>query len=125
MNRRMTRVNELLRREIGLALYRLLNQDGIDLANITVTHVVTSSDLRTARVLVSVRGDAKKANSAMAALRERRGHIQKLISKNVVLKYTPRLTFGLDTSLQEGDHVLDILRNIDNTEQEYDGADES
>lgn len=115
----------MLRREIGLALYRLLNQDGIDLANITVTHVVTSSDLRTARVLVSVRGDAKKANSAMAALRERRGHIQKLISKNVVLKYTPRLTFGLDTSLQEGDHVLDILRNIDNTEQEYDGADES
>lgn len=120
----MIRVNELLRREISQALFRLLNKDGIDLANITVTHVVTSSDLRTARVLVSVRGDRKKADNALAALRECRGHIQKLISKNVVLKYTPRLSFGLDTSLQEGDHVLEILRHIDDTEQEDDGAKE-
>ena len=41
--------------------------------------------------------------------------IQKLLSKNVVLKYTPQLCFKLDTSLVEGDHVLDVLRDEANT----------
>jgi len=53
---RLTRVNELLRREIGVVLYRLLDRSQFDLAALTVTHVITSSDLRSARVLISIRG---------------------------------------------------------------------
>ena len=53
--KRLVRVNELIKREVATALYRVMNEKGFDLSAVSVTHVITSSDLRTARVLVSIR----------------------------------------------------------------------
>lgn len=123
-NRRMTRVNELLHREIGSALYRVLVGEDVDMSAITVTHVVTSPDLRNAQVLVSIRDHADDRNQIMALLKRHRVEIQKLVSKNVVLKYTPRLTISLDTSLEEGDHILDLLSDIGEIpDRDYGGED--
>ena len=115
-NRRMTRVNELLRREIGTSLYRVVNDANFDMAAITVTRVVTNSNLRSAEVHVSVRDHEGQEERMLALLRRRRVDIQKIISKNIVLKYTPRLSFKLDTSLSEGDHVLDVLDKLEQVE---------
>ena len=114
--RRITRVNELIRREIGTALYRVVNDDGFDVSAVTVTHVVTSSDLRTATVMVSIRGDEAMRGRMLGLISRHRAEIQQVLAQNVILKYTPRLRFSLDTSLAEGDHVLEILRGIENTE---------
>ena len=108
----MTRVNELLLREIGMALYRIVSEPDCDLSTVTVTHVVAGSDLRTAHVFVSVRGAHAQQQRVLGILRRRRADIQEVINKNIVLKYTPRLSFSLDTSLVDGDHVLEILRDL-------------
>jgi len=112
-SQRITRVNELLRREIGTTLFRVINEADCDLSAVSVTHVVAASDLHTAKVLVSIRGDSVKQRRILSILRKHRVDIQELINKNVILKYTPRLSFSLDTSLAEGDHVLDILRGLE------------
>ena len=52
---RITRVNELIRRELGVQLYRIINRPNFDAAAVTFTHVLTSVDLRNCRVLVSIR----------------------------------------------------------------------
>jgi ribosome-binding factor A len=114
MSRRLTRVNELLRREIGNCLFRVMNDSGFDVSAVTITHVVASSDLRSARVMVSVRGNENEKLAALSLLRRHRADIQKVVSRNVVLKHTPRLAFVSDLSLEKGDEILEILRDLEN-----------
>jgi len=109
---RLTRVNALLKREIAESLYRVFAGRDFDYAAITVTHVFTSSDLHSARVLISIRGHEKERGTILRQLQQQHGPIQKLLSKHVILKYTPQLHFSLDTSLAEGDHVLRLLEKM-------------
>src|ERR1035437_10279145 len=89
---RITHVNELLKREIGDLLFRVMHADGFDLASVTITRVETSKDLREARVYVSILGHETERPRMLALLSRRRGEIQHRINKDVTLKYTPRLT---------------------------------
>ena len=52
-------------------------------------------------------------------LHRHRGEIQHLISKAVILKYTPQLSFTLDPSLEEGDHVLRLIENMETQHPEW------
>jgi ribosome-binding factor A len=115
---RITRINELLRREIAEDLFRVLTEDAADLSAVTVTHVVANRDLRTARVWVSVRGDAAQHERVLRLLKRHRAEIQERINQNLVLKYTPRLTFTLDTSVEQGDRVLGLLAQMEHEGQE-------
>lgn len=110
---RLTRVNELLRREIAEALFHLLPETDIDLSTVTVTEVRATRNLREARVLVSVRGDEALQGDVMRLLRGHRADIQRWINRRLTLKYTPRLRFQLDMSLERGDHMLQVLSEID------------
>jgi ribosome-binding factor A len=110
---RLTRVNELLKREIGLALFQIIKEDDFDLSAVTVTHVTASSNLRNARVQVSIRDHQDQRTRMLAILRRYRGEMQERIAKNVILKYTPRLSFELDTSIEKGDVVLSLLHRME------------
>jgi len=111
---RITRVNELLRREIGVVLYRLLDPSTFDLSALTVTHVITSSDLRSARVLVSIRGHEHDRDRMLARLQGLHAAIQEDIAEKVTLKYTPKIHFSMDHSIEYGDRVLSLLAKLDN-----------
>ena len=110
---RIIRVNELLKREIGDLLFRVMHANEFDLAAVTITRVETSKDLREARVYVSILGHEDQRPHMLALLSRRRGELQRRINKDVTLKYTPRLTFELDTSVEEGDHVLAVLAKLE------------
>jgi len=114
--KRMTRVNELLRREIAETLYRQINEADFDFSAVTVTHVVTSSNLRHAKVLVSIRDHEMDRYDMLTTLRSKRKVIQQQINKDLTLKYTPQLSFELDESIERGDHVLQIISEM---EQRY------
>ena len=110
---RIKRVNELLHREISASLYHVLDPDEIDLSAVTVTHVITNKDLRAAKVLVSILADDAQRAAMLGVIRSRRKEIQEVVHSNVILKYTPRLSFDLDTSIERGARVLDLLSQID------------
>ncbi len=112
---RLVRVNELMKREIGEYLSRVisLERDGFDRAILTVTHVMVSTNFHTARVLVSIFGHEKERPFILSQLERHRPDIQKHIAHAVALKYTPRLSFSLDTSLAEGDRILSLLDKMD------------
>ena len=113
---RLDRVNELMRREIGDALLRLIPDAGGDASTVTVTHVITSKDLRVARVLVSVRGTPEEQEKMLGRLRRWRTEIQRRINRDLTLKYTPRLHFQLDSSVADGDRILQLLASIEEEE---------
>jgi ribosome-binding factor A len=107
--KRMTRVNELLKREISTILERRIvpQVDGL----ITVTGVETSPDLRQAVVFFSVYlGDSE---AVLTLLRKERGDIQREMSSAVTLKYTPRLNFRLDTTAEDADRVMQLIDQIE------------
>ncbi len=112
---RLTRVHALLKREIGGCLFRIMPGSQFDLAAVMITRVAASRDLREARVFVSIRDHHAERERMLAQLNRHRAEIQKHISTTLILKYTPRLTFVLDTSVEEGDHVLNILAQLEST----------
>lgn len=112
ISRRLTRVNEVIRREIAEALFRLMHENRFDMAAVTVTQVMTSPNLRQARVLVSIRDHKHDRATMLGLLRRHRVEFQACINRNLGLKYTPRLSFELDRSIERGDQVLSLLHEI-------------
>lgn len=110
--RRLDRVNELLKREIAGVMYKIMTEEKFDLAAVTVTQVITSSDLRHARVLISVREHEQDRQQMVDLLARHRGAIQRRINTDLKLKYTPQLTFELDESIQRGDRILSIINEL-------------
>jgi len=110
---RIIRVNELLKREIAVDILRLFANSNFDTGAVTVTHVVTGSDLRDATVYVSIFGHENNRLGMINFLNRHRAEIQARMSKNVILKYTPRLYFKFDDSIESGDRVLGILAHLD------------
>lgn len=113
---RITRVNELLRQEIGEALFHVFSADVIDLSAVAITQVSVSRDLRSARVMVSILGHENERQRMLSVLLRRRGAIQSRINKDLGLRYTPRLTFELDTSVERGDQMLALLTKLEGEE---------
>lgn len=113
---RLTRVNEMLKREIGMALFQILAEGEADLATITITAVHASTNLRNARVKVSIRDSDDKRQEVLSALKRHRIELQDIINRNMKLKYTPRLSFELDMSVEKGDHVLEVLSELEQEE---------
>lgn len=109
---RITRVNEVIHRELATQLYRVIQQSDFDPARVTITHVITAVDLRTARVLVSIRGTPTEQEASLRILRANRAEFQRVLSANVPLRYTPRIQFVLDDSIAEGDHVLQLINGL-------------
>lgn len=110
MKHRLERVNELLKRELGELLTREVT---FDAALVTVQQVDITPDLKHAHVFISVMGDEAQSKSAMAKLHASRTHLQHLLSKRVVLKYTPHLHFELDDSIERGTRIISLLEQIE------------
>lgn len=110
---RMVRVNALLRRVIAEAMYRVMTEEGFDIASVTITGVDTSTTLRTARVRVSIREHVADRQSMLRLIRKHAPQIQDIVHREVILKYTPKLDFVLDDSIEKGDHVLEVLHQME------------
>jgi len=114
---RLTRVNQLVKQEVAESLFRVINDPGADIAAVTVTRVMTSANLRNARVFVSIRGDQHTQNRLLNLIKSHRRDIQASIAKNIVLKYTPQVSFESDHSIEQGDHVLDVIARLEADEK--------
>ena len=115
---RLTRVNEILRREIAEALFQIMSGSDFDLSAVMITRVTIARDLKDALVMVSIRDHHDERDNVLRFLRKHRGEIQRRISSNLVLKYTPRLSFKLDTSVEKGDRMLNLLSEMEREEEQ-------
>ena len=108
---RHERVRELLKREIGEAIRREIPVDQAGL--ITVNDVAMGGDLKSAVVYISILGGPEQQRSGFGLLQKNRLRLQDLVAKAVVLKYTPKLRFLIDDSVQRGNRVLEILDELE------------
>ena len=108
----MTRVNELIKRELANALFRIMTEQNFDLSAVTITHVETGRSLRSAKVYVSIRDHRDERRQMMALLQRHRLELQEHLNANLHLKYTPRLVFTMDPSVEKGDAILGLLAEL-------------
>jgi ribosome-binding factor A len=107
MTERMRRINEVMRKVLGGAILRDLEDPRIGF--VTVTAVDTSPDLRSARVYVSVLGDEADRDATMAALRSSHGLLQAAVAREIRMKRTPKLTFHYDEGPERAARLSRLL----------------
>ena len=103
----MRRVDEALRVVLGDAIAKDLQDPRVGF--VTVTAVKTSSDLRHARVYVSVLGDESARAATLEGLRSAHGVLQRVLATELRLKHTPMLTFEYDDSVDRGMRITELI----------------
>ena len=110
MSQRITRINNLLRREISEQMRRYYRAETV---GITISDVDCSTDLRNARVYYSVLGDDKQIEESKKLFHKIGKDIRQRVSRQIILKYFPRFTFKYDPSLERGAEINEILNQLD------------
>ena len=110
----MTRRSERLAEEIREEVARIIGGDLKDprLGFVTVTRVALAPDLRTARVLVGVLGDAKERAKSLGVLRRSAGFIRRELGQRLRIRHTPEILIQLDTGLDASERVARILEQL-------------
>ncbi len=80
--------------------------------DVTVTYVEVSSDLRHAKVHVSVMGDAQQQNRSLHGLQNAAGFLQQKIARRIETRYTPKLAFKLDLGVKHSIEVSRLLSEL-------------
>ena len=105
----MRRVNESVRQVLAEALPQLKDPR---IGLVTITGVVTSSDLRVATVYVSVLGNARKRQAPLDGLESAHGLLQNQLGRQLRMKRTPELTFEYDPSVERGVHMSRLIDEL-------------
>jgi ribosome-binding factor A len=109
MSDRMRRVNESIRQVLSESIGQLKDPR---IGFVTVIGVETSSDLRHARVYVSVLGSESKRDRTIAALQAAHSVLQARVAHELGLKRTPRLAFQYDPSVERGVRMTKLIDEL-------------
>jgi ribosome-binding factor A len=116
----MAQVGAQIREEIMQIIRRDLKDPRIGF--VSITQVKMSSDLRSARVRVSVLGDEREQMETLAGLRSAAGHIRRELGRRLEnLRFAPELRFEIDPSIEYSVRISHRLRELlpgDQTEAE-------
>jgi len=109
-SRRALKTAEAVREVVSMAILSELSDPRIK--GVTVTYVEVSSDLRYAKVHVSVMGSQTRQELCLHGLQNAAGFLQSRIADHVELRWTPRLTFVLDQGVKRSIEVAKILKRV-------------
>jgi ribosome-binding factor A len=111
---RMRRVDEAMREVLSGAITSELKDPRVGF--VTVTAVQTTTDLRQARVYVSVLGADAVRRRSLDGLRSAHGYLQRRVAEELRLKHTPTLEFVYDDTTDRGQRIEELLDREAGTE---------
>ena len=123
---RIEKLQELIKQEMSKMLLTDLKDPRIGF--VTVTDVEMTGDLREAKIYVSVMGGAEQVKSSLEGLNSALGFVRREIGQRIRLRFTPEISFALDTSLDYGDHIQKLLLQVEgdkNADNAKGGGDET
>ena len=105
---RIGRINEEIQRELAALIPSV--KDPRVTGMISVTAVDTTPDLKFAKVYISVL-DKSDCEQVLKGLKSAAGWLRRELGRSLNLRNTPELTFVRDDSIDQGAHILEMLRN--------------
>jgi ribosome-binding factor A len=111
MSQRTDRLDSQIRAELMELLQREMKDPRIGFA--TITRVETARDMGSARVWVSVLGTPEEQAAAVKALSDAAPWLRRQLGERLTLRHVPQLVVRHDDSIESGDRVLRILRELE------------
>ena len=110
-NRRADRVGEAIREEIATFLAESAKDPRI-VGFVTVTGVEITSDLRHAKVFVSVMGSEAEKAATFEGLASTASHLRSRVARALRLRVAPEIQFREDESVARAARIESLLANI-------------
>ncbi len=107
---RTDRVSAQLRRELGTIVHAMVRVHG--LPSVSVSDVEITRDMAHAKVFVTAL-QSERAKEAMKGLKELTPEIRHELSRAVKMRHTPELHFHYDDSVDRGERIDNLLRDLD------------
>ena len=111
MSQRSQRLDAQIRQELMDLLQREMKDPRVGFA--TITRVETARDLGSARVWVSVLGSDEEREQTMRALTTAAPWLRRKLAERLEIRTVPQLVLRRDDSIETGDRVLRLLRQIE------------
>ena len=111
MSNRPERVAQRIKRETADILETTLRDPRLG-GMVTVTDVEVTHDMAMARIYVSMLVEGEAREKAMQALASAAGFVRRQLAPRLGLREVPELRFVLDTSIERGARVEDLLRRL-------------
>jgi ribosome-binding factor A len=112
-DRRISRVAELIKREVSQMLLNGIKDDRVGAGMVSVTDVNVSGDLQHAKIYVSIYGTDEAKLETMAGLKSATGYVRSELGSRVRLRRTPEVSFIEDDSIERGNKVLSLLSQLE------------
>lgn len=109
--RRQQRVAEEIQRRASTFIREELKDPRIGF--LTITGVDVNADLTQAVIHVSVLGTPEEQQETLDTLRRAKGLIKRDIGDWLRIRTTPEIVFKLDTSLERGARILEVIQGIE------------
>ena len=120
---RMIRVNEEVQIELSAIIQREVKDPRID-SLVSVVAVGTTGDLKECKVYISVLGDEEKRAQTMEGLKSSAGFIRRELAHRLNLRNTPNLHFMMDTSIERGIEMSELIRDVRLEDERQSGNEE-
>ena len=107
-NRRHEQLSALISEEMSEILRTKMKDPRLGFVSITGVRV--TSDLRSAKIFVSVMGEPDERKDTVKALASAQGFLRHELAQRLTVRHVPEIAFVLDDSIERGAHVLDLIR---------------
>ncbi len=108
---RTDRVSEELKKELAALIPNL--KDPRISGMCSVISATITKDFKFAKAYISVMGNDKEKEDTIKGLNSASGFIRKEIGRALRLRYTPEISFELDSSIEYGAHISKLLSDIE------------
>ncbi|MEA9771389.1 30S ribosome-binding factor RbfA [Xanthomonas campestris pv. raphani] len=107
---RTDRVSAQVRRDLGIIVHAAVRDHG--LPSVSVSDVEISRDLAHAKVFVTALQQERSAE-AVKGLKEIAGQLRTQLARAMKLRHVPELHFHYDDSVDRGERIDNLLRDLD------------
>lgn len=116
MTTRQEKMRQLLKEEISDILRREIKDPRLGF--FTIIDAEITSDLRHAKIFVSILGTEEERKQSMEVLRHAQHFVRQEFGKRVRMKVLPDIQFKHDETVDQGVRMLELLEEIKRNDEE-------
>jgi len=104
------RIAQIIKKEISDIIQFSLKDERVGF--VTVTDVEVTKDMSYAKIYINILDKEEKINSRFEHIKKAKGFIRSELAKRMSTYKVPDLIFVIDNSLQKGNKIDDIIKNL-------------
>ncbi|MBP5468608.1 MAG: 30S ribosome-binding factor RbfA [Candidatus Riflebacteria bacterium] len=123
MNRRQEKVSSVILHELSMIINRKVQDPrvrGVHIVDVEVSH-----DFSFAKIRYSFLDEGQKPEDVQKGLDSAKTLMRKELRKVLTTRVVPEIAFFYDSSIKHGDHILELLRTLEPSNQSMADAEAS